>query len=64
MKKKSADERLVDDIHYRKVEETFFQHEEIKKALPHIQKAVQTGALPVTSAVDKLMSLYLKRYEK
>ncbi|WAA11401.1 methylmalonyl Co-A mutase-associated GTPase MeaB [Fervidibacillus halotolerans] len=58
-RKKQLKDWLLSSITER-LRQSFFEHEEIKEKLPSIIEQVTEGEVPVSTAVEKMLSLYRK----
>ena len=47
-----------------RLEQTFFQNEQIKNRLPVVQRNVETGRLPVSIAVENLLADFFNNQYK
>lgn len=57
-RKKQTSDWLLTSI-AEKLQQSFFQHEQIKSILPTMKRDVEIGNIPVSSAVEQLMNIYL-----
>lgn len=62
-RKKQTTDWLLTSIRER-LEQTFFQNEQIKKRLPVVQRNVETGRLPVSIAVENLLADFFNNQYK
>lgn len=62
-RKKQTTDWMLTSIRER-LEQTFFQNEQIKKRLPVVQRNVETGRLPVSIAVENLLADFFNNQYK